>query len=82
MRRRLWILAIAFAVFLASWFVFQSFQARRLRSELRLAGREFAARRIGAAGARLARLAKRWPGRGEVEYWLGVCERPPGGPMS
>src|SRR5271166_4738129 len=78
MRRRLWILALALAVSLASWFGFQTYQSRNLRSELRLAERDFAQRRISEARARLARLAKRWPGRGEVEYWLGVCERSEG----
>ena len=46
----------------------------RFQSELRQAEREFKAGRFQEAGARLARLARSRPGRGEVEYWLGKCE--------
>jgi len=80
MQRRLLILALGLTVVAASWFAFQSVAAWRLRSELRLAARDFAARRISDAKTRLTRLAKRWPGRGEVEYWLGVCEMEQGHP--
>ena len=80
MQRRLLILALGFAVVTASWFANQSVAAWRFRSELRLAARDFAARRISDAKARLTLLVKRWPGRGEVEYWLGVCEMEEGHP--
>jgi Tetratricopeptide repeat len=80
MQHRLLILALGLAVVAASWFALQSVAAWRLRSELRLAARDFAARRISDAKARLTQLVKRWPGRGEVEYWLGVCEMEEGHP--
>ena len=47
----------------------------KFRTELRQVSLDLAARRVGMAKARLDRLAERWPGRGEVEYWLGACER-------
>ncbi len=78
MRRCLLIMACALAAIVASWFGFQAYQSRRLRSELKLAERDFAQQRISEARARLARLSKRWPGRGEIEFWLGVCERSEG----
>ena len=56
MRRRLLILALALAVIVGSWFGFQGYQSRRLRSELKLAEREFANHQVSAARARLARL--------------------------
>ena len=80
MQRRLLILALGLAVVAASWFALQSVAAWRLRFELRLAARDFAARRISDAKARLTHLAKRWPGQGEVEFWLGVCEMAEGHP--
>ncbi len=80
MQPRLLILALGLAVVAASWFAFQSVAAWRLRSELRMAARDFAARRISDAKARLTQMAKRWTGRGEVEYWLGVCELAEGHP--
>ena len=74
MRRRVWILAIGLAAALAVWFAFRAVENWRLQTELRLAQRDLSARRFGSARVRLARLAQRWPGQGEVEYSLGECE--------
>ena len=71
---RLVIPPLGLAILLVCWSGYRSYQSRRLRSELQLAERDFAAQRFAAARDRLARLAQAWPGRGEVEYWLGVCE--------
>jgi tetratricopeptide (TPR) repeat protein len=46
----------------------------RFRRELRRAERAYAAQQYREAGAMLAQLARSWPRRGEVEYWLGNCE--------
>jgi hypothetical protein len=45
------------------------------RAELARAGRDMAVGRYGPALARLESLSARWPGRAEVEYRLGVCDR-------
>ncbi len=76
MRRSLLIvvLGLVSALGLAGWFAVKAVEAWQLRSELRQANSEFRARRFDAAQARLTRLAKRWPGEGEVEYLLGACE--------
>jgi tetratricopeptide (TPR) repeat protein len=68
------ILMLGVGLAMGAWFATKALAARQLRSELRDAKRELAARQVGLAKARLARLAKRWPGRGDVEYWLGACE--------
>ncbi len=73
---------LGLAAILACWFGLEMYQFRRLRSELRLAEHDFVARRYAAARDRLARLAVRWPGRGDVEYWLGVCELNEGNPLA
>ena len=74
MRRRVWMLAIGLAAALAVWFAVRAVENWRFQTELRQAQRDLSARRFGSAGVRLARLAQRWPGRGEVEYSLGECE--------
>jgi enediyne biosynthesis protein E4 len=71
-RRRLLIVVIGLGLAAALWQAVGNWQ---FRTELREARRELAAQRVGQAKARLDRLAKRWPGRAEVEYWLGACER-------
>ena len=75
MRRRLLIVVIGLGLAAAAWFAVGAWQ---FRTELWQARRELAARRVSQAKARLDRLAERWPGQGEVEYWLGVCERAAG----
>ena len=71
MRRRVWILAIGLAAALAAWFAVKAVETWQFHTELRRAQRDLSARRFGAARVRLARLAQRWPGQGEVEYSLG-----------
>src|SRR5262249_44788792 len=71
---RLLILVVGMGTAAAAWFAVREIGAWQFRTELRQAQRELGARRVGKAKARLVRLAERWPGRGEVEYWLGACE--------
>src|SRR5206468_171402 len=69
----LWVVPVA-------WLAVGMIADRRFQAEMHRAEAEFAARRYDAAGARLARLARRRPGRGDVEYWLGMCENLAGHP--
>src|SRR4051794_19162295 len=78
MRLRLLIVVIGLGLAAAAWLAVGAVGAWQFRTELREARSELAARRVVQAKARLDRLAKRWPGRGEVEYWLGACERAAG----
>jgi enediyne biosynthesis protein E4 len=78
MRRRLLIVAIGLGLAAAAWLAVRVALAWQFRTELWEARRDLAARRVREAKARLDRLAERWPGRGEVEYWLGACERAAG----
>ncbi len=80
MRGRLLIVFLGLGALLAAWFAVRAVERRRLETELRQARSEFGARRFGAARARLARLAVRWPDEGEVEYLLGACEKIQGHP--
>ncbi len=75
MRGRLMIVFLALAAMVAAWLGARALGARQFGGELRLARGEFAARRFAKARERLARLAQRWPGQGEVEYLLGSCEK-------
>jgi hypothetical protein len=75
MRRCLLIVVIGLGLVAAAWLAIGAVAAWQFRMELRAATRDLAARRVGKAKARLDRLAKRWPGRAEVAYWLGACER-------
>jgi tetratricopeptide (TPR) repeat protein len=75
MQRRLLILVIGLGLAATGWYAVRAVEAWQLRTELGQAEREFGAGRVGRAKARLGRLAERWPGRGDVEYWLGACER-------
>ena len=74
MRRPLSILAaglgLAMGVCVGVW----AFRQWQFESEMRQAERAFKAGRFKEAESRLARLARRWPAVGEVEYWLGECE--------
>jgi hypothetical protein len=78
MRRHLLIPVIGLGLAAAAWIAVRAVEARQLRTELSQARRELDARRIGRAKARLGKLAERWPGRGDVEFWLGACERAAG----
>ena len=64
------ILAVALA-----WGAVNAVEAWQFRGELSLAKREWARGRHASASSRLARLSARWPGQGEVEYMLGICEQ-------
>jgi enediyne biosynthesis protein E4 len=80
MRRRLVMMSVGVGVALAAWLAVRAVEARRFREDLTRAREEFGARRFAAARARLARLAERRPGDGEVELLLGDCERMLGHP--
>src|SRR5262245_13796202 len=80
MRRRLVMMSVGIGLALAAWLGVRAVEALRLRVELARAREEFGARRFGAARVRLARLAERRPGDGEVELLLGDCERMLGHP--
>ena len=51
------------------------YRARRARVELNAARALFEAQKFGAARERLERISRESPGRGDVEYLLGLCER-------
>jgi len=74
MRRALSIVAAALGLAMGLGVAVWAVQEWQFQSELRQAERAFMAGRFQEAGARLARLARRRPARGEVEYWLGQCE--------
>ena len=80
MRRRLVMMSVGVGLALAAWLGVRAVEARRFREELARAREEFAARRFATARVRLARLAERRPGDGEVELLLGDCERMLGHP--
>ncbi len=76
MRRRVLILLLAFGVILSgSLVVRHRLSASRLRAALDEARVEFGAQRFGAARQRLEQISKGWPGRGDVEYLLGLCAK-------
>ena len=74
MRRLLLIVVIGLGIAATSWFAAMAVADWQLRSQLRAAQREITARRIDEARTRLTQLAERWPGRGDVAYWMGACE--------
>ena len=74
MLRRKWILATGLVTVLAAGLVVRAVQTWQFHTELRYARRDLNSRQFAVARARLARLAQRWPGQGEVEYLLGACE--------
>ena len=80
MRRRLVMMSVGVGLALAAWLGVRAVEARRFREDLARAREEFGARRFAAARVRLARLAERRPGDGEVELLLGDCERMLGHP--
>jgi enediyne biosynthesis protein E4 len=68
------LLAMALLAPTLGWGLVWGVETRWYRGELERAQADVNADRTGQARQRLARLAARWPGRGEVEYPLGVCE--------
>ena len=74
MRRLLLIVVIGLGIAATSWFAAMAVADWQLRSQLRAAQREITARRLDEARTRLTRLAERWPGRGDVAFWMGACE--------
>jgi tetratricopeptide (TPR) repeat protein len=74
MRGRLLIVLLGLGVVLATWFVVRAVETRQFGNDLLRARRAFEAGRFDAARESLARLARRRPGEGEVEYLLGACE--------
>ncbi len=70
MRRILFVLGLGICLF-AGW---QAVEAWQFHSEMTQAEQEIRAKQFSVAGARLSGLAKRWPGRGDVELSLGRCE--------
>jgi lipopolysaccharide biosynthesis regulator YciM len=80
MQRRLLILGLGVGLWgaLGAWFVVRAVEDRWFQAELDRARREFTERRFAEAGARLASLSEKRPGRGEVEYYLGLCKNAEG----
>src|SRR5271166_3055420 len=74
MRRLLLIVVIGLGIAATSWFAAVAVADWQLRSQLSAAQREITARRPREARTMLTRLAERWPGRGDVAYWMGACE--------
>jgi tetratricopeptide (TPR) repeat protein len=72
MRRNLLVVGLMAA--LLTWPLVRVVEVWRFRVEVRRAERELNTGQFGRARAILARLSSRWPGRGEVEYPLGICE--------
>jgi tetratricopeptide (TPR) repeat protein len=82
MRRGLLIVMVGIGIAAAVWLVYRAVAEARLRNELRDAQRDFGAKRFKEAGDRLRQLSQREPGRGEIEYWLGLCEIAEGHPQA
>src|SRR5262249_49870592 len=80
MGRRLMMISVGMGLALAVWLGVRALEAQRFREDLARAREEFGARRFAAARVRLARLAERRPGDGEVGLLLGDCERMLGHP--
>ena len=74
MPRRVLILVLTLGAGLVAWLAALAAGERHLRTELRESKRELARQRNDQAKERLIQLARRWPGRGDVEYWLGISE--------
>jgi len=66
-----WLVVLG-GVALAGMFGVHVYRDWRTQNELRLAREDLAAERPQLARERLERLARRDPGSGEVQYWLGV----------
>ncbi len=73
-RRHRLILMIGMGLAVAAWKGPPLVEGWQVRSELRAAEHDLRTGRVGDAQTRLASLARRWPGRGDVEFLLGTCE--------
>src|SRR4051812_42301514 len=71
----LWFGAGVGLIALVAGFAWREREARWYRAELDQAKREMTEGLFNTARERLAVLAMRWPGQGEVDYHLGLCER-------
>src|SRR5438445_13608737 len=80
MCRRLVMMSLGVGLALAAWLGIRAVETRRFGEDLARAREEIGARRFSAARLRLARLAERRLGDGEVELLLGACERMLGHP--
>ncbi len=74
MRRRLSMLAAVLGLGIGVCVGVLAVREWQFQSELRQAERAFKAGHFKEAGSRLARLARRRPAQGAVEFWLGACE--------
>ncbi len=74
MRRRGLVLIIGMGLGVAAWTAPRLVEGWQVRSGLRAAEHALRSGHVGDAQARLAWLAERWPGRGDVEFLLGTCE--------
>ena len=75
MPRRVLIGVLALGVGLLGWMAVLVGRDQHFRTELRRAKRELGNQQLEQARKRLDRASpSRWPGRGDVEYWLGTCE--------
>lgn len=75
--RRLWVtfsIIGVVAISLSIWGAARAVAARRLRAELDQVSSEIQSQLFGTARARLLELEKQYPGNGEIEYQLGICE--------
>jgi thioredoxin-like negative regulator of GroEL len=70
-QRRAWVLLVGV---MAAGGGFWAFDLWRLRADWQQAKHDVAMGKPASALARLTRLARRWPGHGEVLYDLGACE--------
>ena len=60
------VVVLGIGLVVVGWLGMRAIGERHVRTELRKAQRDLREHRLGAAKSRLARLAKRWPGRGDV----------------
>ena len=74
MPRRVLVLVLIVGVAVGAWAGVLVARDRQFRTELFEAKSELGKQQLNRAKERLNRLARRWPGRGDVEYWLGTCE--------
>jgi hypothetical protein len=72
--RLLWFLLGLAGLLVLAWPAWRNYTERQIRAELDSAEREMKSGFYAKARRRLASLATRYPGRGEVEYQLGLCE--------